>query len=405
MPLGDYEAVIEANQISAMYSWQSKLEKLIFKDMGASSSMGVRKWVDVTHIRNPSSFYVRPCIYSEFLPALQVDTGKKATELSKQSVVLFKSTLHSWVRGYILKKNKRAESYVIFAMDYGFTEKSVQTSDIHEICCSYVLRVPPLAVWCSLTQCQPKEKYWSDSAINMFKEHVDMLPCHVILHETSCSRAQYVEFILPTQIGKILVMFGVSTAVVGSNLFVAIKKPFTKQLYYRHPKLTSYHSYHVILTHKVNDRIFFVTLVNDYEKFCKRKAEFLKFANTLPVLDFFRLKKNLPVCYLTSKEANHAVVEYIDRTIDKAILRIMDDGKTIEIEESTMGEAVRALDENYLKLVRAQVKAYFCQSYTEIMVTLTPGQQYKMKVHTLGQKFDSPYEVSIDNVVEDTSKN
>lgn len=66
----------------------------------------------------------------------------------------------------------REQSYIMFAINYGFYEEDIPLTDIHRHQRSqeYLDKIPPLARRCELLNCQPSEsREWSESAISALK--------------------------------------------------------------------------------------------------------------------------------------------------------------------------------------------------------------------------------------------
>ncbi|XP_037302414.1 uncharacterized protein LOC119192750 [Manduca sexta] len=137
--------------------------------------IGERYWVDVTHIVNPYSFYVRPVVFREDLEYLQetcdhFDPGM----LQEGKIIIYKSEfLDLYVRGSILKVIKEDGDIKcdIKAIDYGSEDNTVPLWRMRHP--KHEIAIPPLAAHCVLADCKSLDPgTWAEETIEAMKSYV-----------------------------------------------------------------------------------------------------------------------------------------------------------------------------------------------------------------------------------------
>ncbi|XP_034256372.1 uncharacterized protein LOC117654219 isoform X2 [Thrips palmi] len=151
--------------------------------------------VIVTHIKNPSEFYVIMASAHEKLTKLSKIISKfamksePARSIEHGKLYAVKASDKSWYRGIVIptENNREVQDHYIKFVDYGSIEK-VTGDIIRELPCQYTA-LPAQAVKCSLLHTFPPSGHWDQSALNvMAKLTQGILWMHVM--ETSPDKIQ-----------------------------------------------------------------------------------------------------------------------------------------------------------------------------------------------------------------------
>ncbi|XP_043590614.1 RING finger protein 17 isoform X1 [Bombus pyrosoma] len=146
------------------------------------TDIGSSEMVNVTHIVDPSCFYVqiiqnqqKISDLSKGLATLATTTGTIPTEVTLNALYIAQCSKHNvWYRARVIEKKTNMnddERYSLFFIDYGMKEENVPLSRIRNIIPQFAM-LPVMALRCTLFDIVPNNGKWHPDATRVFKKLV-----------------------------------------------------------------------------------------------------------------------------------------------------------------------------------------------------------------------------------------
>ncbi|KAM3968482.1 uncharacterized protein ACR2FA_008373 [Aphomia sociella] len=358
-------------------------------------------WVDVTYIKHPHSFYVRPTVYKKYMNELQAHESKlDLSEAQLGKIVIYKSKLlNGYVRGQIVKIQviESCPSFDIHATDYGCLEKSVSFSKLRRPTINSV-ELPPLVLHCQLAECYPIGSHWDESAIDAMKCYVGSERAKMVIKDKTLDTF-IVELMnsCPDDIATLLVKTDYASLgfdIVNVNRFNAPKQ---EQHYYIYKEMNVGDKLHVRVQSGKTLNEFYVCLVSEFKKFlqdrkdftldCKTKKNMLRQEDMVvgePIAAF-----SLDQCYY-----ERAIVKEINELQDKYVVQLVDWGKINTIPF----DCIKAIPPIYLA---HPVLSIYCSVdenqiwKNDLLKYLCPGYEFFITIKEVGDKHNTPNIINI----------
>ncbi|XP_050361148.1 uncharacterized protein LOC126780589 [Nymphalis io] len=360
--------------------------------------------VEITHYLNPYDFYVRPTKYKSIIQEWEsMITKTKATSLNVQDLVIFNLDYSrggcKYIRGRITRilKVDNNLSFDVFAIDYGFKEKSIPIEYIWE-CSPEMANIPPLAYNCRLANCYPMESEGFSSQTNdAFKELVGSEPVKIKVMGKKPNKI-LVDLINSAEenIAILLAIDGYAT--IGHSIEEMAKNPVIlgKRVFFDFKELTIGETLHVRVQSGDSLNAFYVARVIDYDKYLREIGIISFFAGREASVLPQHLVEGKLVCVKVDCENKYerAFIKEVTKPKERAIVHLVDWGVDEEFHVEKM---------NYMHpyCLRAPVLAIFCQSAENqawdngLERFLSPGYEFNITIKSLGQHFKYPNKVDI----------
>lgn len=360
-------------------------------------------WVDVTYAEDPHNFYIRHVQYKKYLDDLQRE-GPTDDELKIGSLVLYNNDHKGFIRGQICEVNK--QSYAIFAIDYGFTDKQIPRAKICGLD-KYSRTIPPLAVNCKLHSCFVVGNTWDKQAINIMKKMVRNDPSQITVKGGSTSTKLHVllnDYTYPEDISTILSYLSLSaltnTKNAANDFQLAIVATLnnvdqpTNNFKYEYPTYKIGDTFHVTHASGRDPKCFYVNHIKDVTTLNNLLVEFGYKGKFCDELNAEQMKVNTPVLAIT----NYSPLKY-----QRGIIREIIDSDTCQVQLVDVGDILE-LPLHQLKYMQEYFlqpapMAIYCSIQEPIDENsrrlLISGNQYTLTIKAVGFKLEKPYIVTV----------
>ncbi|XP_053623973.1 uncharacterized protein LOC128682934 [Plodia interpunctella] len=390
-------ATSSRKQVTSVDSLSNLMETLVVSPISIGSAL----WVQVTHINNPNSFYVRQTSFNHYLPALQAPGSEvEVDQLQIGNVVVYKSKIHKcFIRGQIIFIDdiNGDVNLEVFAMDYGNLERQIPLTSV----CNPLNNnwIPPLVKHCSLVLCQPPNcENWPEKSIDAMKFYIGDERTKIIVKGLNDDLLTVIMYnSCPEDISTMLALQGYSVLSYDQqsvNRFSA--KPAPKQAFYLFPTLKIGESLQVRVQSGRSLKEFYVAEVNSYQKYIREReiiAQFSRQEHAIRVEDMYEGK---PVCVHTTTryQFERAIIKKVNELKNKATVQLVDWGDTTEISLDNIKPIQESCLENeaiaiYCSTDESQVWDNGLQKF------LYPGYSFIIKIKSLGDSFKTPNAVTI----------
>ncbi|XP_013184829.1 uncharacterized protein LOC106130523 [Amyelois transitella] len=363
-------------------------------------SVGSSHWIEVTHVNNPNSFYVRQTAYDEYLDDLQA-AGAKADkkDLFLGNVLIFDSkTQEDYIRGQIIFIDEENTDLTVemFAMDYGFIEREVPPKKIYKP--KNTNSIPSLVKHCQLELCKPIGGIWKEDAIDAMKFYVGDERTKIIVRDKTDDLLTVTMFnSCPEDISTMLALMGYSTfGYDGSSINRFSAAPAPKQAYYLYTELQEDDIIKVRVQSGKDLKEFYVADINNFKKYVEERENIAYFAAKADPMKPEDILEGKPVCVQTTKRFKYerALVKKITVPDSKALVQLVDWGDLIEVPF----DSIKPMRESFLLLPAV---AIYCTAVEKQLSDnalhkfLYPGYCFGITVKTVGDSFTTPHVVSI----------
>ncbi|CAG9790272.1 unnamed protein product [Diatraea saccharalis] len=366
-------------------------------------NIGSAHWVDVTHINNPHSFFVRPTVYRKYLPVVQAyGDNLLPADLQLQQIVVFKSKLMKChVRGQVLSiQDEDSETTCdLYALDNGCIEKSVKLKKVYKP--FHTFNIPTLAIHCQLADCQPQNETWSQKPIESMKYFVGKERARIIIRgKTIDSLIVELHNSCPDDIATMLALCGYSTLGYGENMVSRFPSTTTEKHYFTFNELKVGEEITVRMQIGQSLTSFFVAQVSDYKRYINERDNFTYASKKQQILRLEDVKAGLPVGVLidTYMKYERAVIKEITVPDSRVKVQLMDWGKILEVPYNSL----KPISHQFITYPAMAIYCCVEENQTwdnSLYKFLYPGYEFKITVVAIGNKFDSPYIVHISPIV------
>lgn len=375
------------------------LSELIGKITLNNFDVGSSSWVDVTHINNPHSFYVRPTAYRSFLPLLQShDEQIDRADVMIQATVIFKSATKdgNYVRGKILFMEESEDQIKcdILATDYGFIEKSVTLLNIWKP--KYDVDIPITVLHCQLADCKPLDDVWTEKTTEAMAYYVKDERAKMEVRGKIADKllVQLVNS-CPDDIATLLALTGHSTLGYGENVISRQTVPTAEKCFYTYKVLNVDDVLHVRVQSGTSVDNFYVAEINDYKRYLNERNNVTYFSKKQRSLntDDLKIDTLVNVYHHTNGYYERGLIKKVTVPNSKAVVQLMDWGSTVEIHISKMKEMTK-------KMLTFPVTAIWCSADESetwnngLHKFLYPGFEFYITVKKIGDG-NSPNVVKI----------
>ncbi|XP_068617928.1 uncharacterized protein [Battus philenor] len=361
--------------------------------------IGSSTWVDITHINNPHSFYVRPTTYRKYLPVLHA-SGQRiaAAEVRLQMNIVYKSkTLKCYCRGQIVYVNEDNDSLTcdIFAVDHGFLEKNILLRRIYHP--FYKVNLPPLAFHCQLADCKSLSDVWSSDSVDAMKFFIGEERAKLVIRGKSYDKL-VVELrnSCPDDIATMLAL--TEYTILGYDNNVINREPSLEldKQYYTFKELQIGDTLHVRLQSGKNLNSFYVALIDDYNDYIKEVENLSIYSKKQCSLRLEDMTVNKPISvYAPDLERyERGIIKTVSVSDEKAKVKLVDWGTIIEANVAQMKPLLpiylaKAVTAIYCSAEQSEVWSNSLQKY------LCPAYEFVITVKEIGSQFNTPYIVNI----------
>lgn len=362
--------------------------------------VGSEHWVDVTHINNPHSFYVRLTACRRILLILHAyQDHLPPSELQIGAIVIYKSKLiEGYIRGRVMFVDNEHEDEVIcdlFALDYGCYEKAVPSKNLRRIVNS--ADVPPLAMHCQLADCKPRTETFCDNAIKSMKFFVGKEQAKMVIRGKSPD-SLIVELFnsCPDDIATMLAYDGYTTLGYGDNMISRFGMIEPERHYYRIKEFDIGDTVTVRLQTGDSLRSFYVAQVETYKHYLNERDNFTYYCKNQKEIEAEKIKEGMAVGVLmiSLNKYERALVTTITVPDERARVMLVDWGKFLEVPFSLM----KPMKENFFDLPATAIHCCAEESQAwdnSLHKCLLPGYKFQMTLVKVGEQFESPHIVHL----------
>lgn len=382
-----------------------QVTKLLHKMSLTNFDIGSSWLVEITHIENPQSFYIRPASYKKYLRVIQTHSGYlNEKELSETCTLIYNSKmLQTYVRGEIccIKKNKDLVKCDIYAVDYGFVEHSVSLKDMRKPYSN--IHIPSLVTHCELANCKPLNQTWSEKSIEAMKYYIGNENIKMIVRGKDFDKL-IVELInaCPDDIATMLALTGYSTMGCEKNSInrfgTSAPNLFT-QNYFLYKEVKADDVLHVRVQSGNTLQNFYVAEMSDYKKYLNERGNFTYFMKKQKQLNQEDIKEDKPVGVLNDIflcKYERAIIRKIMVPETKVLVELVDWGifKEVNLAE------IKPMSEKFFFYPAV---AIYCSAVeqqvwnNELQKCLSPGYEFLITIKEVGNK-GQPNLVSISPV-------
>lgn len=376
----------------------ASITELIEKMTENNFEVGSSNWVDVTHINNPHSFYVRPTAYRSYLPFLQAYGDKiNQSDLKIQATVVFKSENKKNVfRGQILFIEGAGDEVKcdILAKDYGFIEKSVPLVNV--MYPEHNVDIPMSVLHCQLADCKPDAEIWTEKTIEAMKFYVKDERAKMNVRGKIEDKL-LVELInsCPDDIATLLALTGYSTLGYGENFISRQTVPQPEKYFYTQKQLNIGDVLHVRVQSGTSLDDFYVAEIKDYKRYLNERDNVTYFSKKQPSLNIDDLKQNtlVSIYYDITNNYERGLIKKVTVPDTKAMVQLVDWGNVSEIHIMKMKKMTS-------KILSFPVTAISCSADerdiwdNRLHKFLYPGFEFLITIRQIGD-IDSPNVVKI----------
>ncbi|KAJ8733280.1 hypothetical protein PYW08_001578 [Mythimna loreyi] len=249
--------------------------------------------VDVTHINDPKSFYVRAADIEDLLKFIEIPGHEvSANEIKLGQRVIYKSKiLKKFVRGVIHKiKTKTGKVKCnMFAVDYGCCDNSVSVKLIHhpDNKSEPQNQCPGLATHCRLHLCEPKGETFSDEVIDTMKHLVGSYTATINVQSKSNDQlvVELITVDCPRDVATMLGLIGLTTLTKGPYTvnrltYSTADLKLTQTLKYKHKELKVGDILHVRVQSGTSVSGFYVADINDFKMLRRAEPSFSQYCKS-----------------------------------------------------------------------------------------------------------------------------
>lgn len=367
-------------------------------------------WVDVVYVVNPLDFYVRPVRYNKLVATFRKMTPTyKFSDIKIKDMVIYNLYYQVNGRYFIRGRVSRIQSVNdqvecdIFAIDYGFTDKSVPLEQLWQ-CSPDLLNTPALAYHSQLANCFPVgSAYWTEYATKIFRSHLGHGRVKMtVLGRTSSKLVIKLMNTNLNDVATLLAVAGVSD--VGSYYDCIPWKPLIvrKRFNFEFKKLNVNEKLHVTVLGGKSLKKFYVKEVKDYNQFWTHADNITFYARREYSLIPNHLIEGAIIC-VKDKEKNQyhrAVIKKVTKLNSTAVLQLVDWGR----DEEFAVERMKYMSKQSLKTPMTTIYCSAAENQAwdnEFKNYLTPGFEFYITVKRLGYEFECPYTVDISPIEDE----
>ncbi|XP_046977330.1 uncharacterized protein LOC124543234 [Vanessa cardui] len=360
--------------------------------------------VELTHILNPFDFYVRPVKYKSIIQDWEsMETKIKPARFNIQDLVIFNLGYlrggRKYIRGRITRISKVNNFLTcdVFAIDYGFKEKSIPMEYVWE-CSQELANIPPLAYNCRLANCYPMEPRGFTSETNeAIKDFIGGEPVKMKFLGKKPNKI-LVDLINSNKesIAILLAIDGYSTIGLSSDEMARNPIIRGKRIYFHFKELKIGETLHVRVQSGNSLNGFYVARVSDYNKHLQEIDIISFYARRESSLLPLHLVTGRLVCVKIDKENKYerAFIKKVTKPNESAIVQLVDWGRDEEFNIDKM---------KYMhpQCLRTPVLSIYCKCEENqawdngLGCFLSPGYEFNITIKSLGHNFKFPNKVNI----------
>ncbi|XP_063829424.1 uncharacterized protein LOC135078798 [Ostrinia nubilalis] len=364
--------------------------------------IGSAHWVDVTHINNPHSFYVRPTFCRRYLPKINdFIENTLPDEMIVGSIVIYKSkVLQCYVRGRIMfvKTENDVTTCDFYALDFGCFEKQIPWNKTRQPCID-TIDVPPLALHCQLADCKPFDETWSMRAIESMKFFVGKERARMLIRGKTPD-ALIVELVnsCPEDIATMLALSGDTTLGYSDNMISRFSQTEPEKHYYTYKEYDCGSTLTVRVQAGDSLEGFYVAEVKDYTVYFNDRENFTYFCKIQKDLEPDDVKEDMAVAVLTMANGKYerGHIKEVNKQEEKVTVLLVDWGKTVTVPFMRLKPMTN--ETFFLRPVLAMYcKAEKSQAWDNgLSKFLFPGYQFKITIVESGNGEGLPYVVNLE---------
>ncbi|XP_045458218.1 uncharacterized protein LOC123668528 [Melitaea cinxia] len=366
-------------------------------------------WVEVTHIIDPFTFYIRLNKYKSFIQILEsMEPTTKCTCLNLHDLVIFNMGHSCGARKYIrgrISSILTGDDFMeceIFAIDYGFSEKLIPIEYIWE-CSQDLAKTPPLAYDCQLANCYPiRSEFFSLDTVNAFRYYASIEPIKMkVLGKKPHKLLVDLIISIPESIATLLAIGGYS--MLGYYYDPIAWSPIVgqKRMFFNFKKLTVDEIIHVKYLSGDSTREFHVAEVSDFKKHLN-EVDFISFyARREFSLSPVHLIEGTLVCVKIDDKNiyERAFIKKVTKPKESAIVQLVDWGRDEEFPVGKMKYmSSQCLRTPVLSIYCKVEESQACDSGLEDMLFI--GNEFNITMKKLGHEFECPNTVAISHRVD-----
>lgn len=380
-------------------------------------TVGTNHSVDVTHINHPHSFYVRTVEVRDIMDKIEKPDPQQisADRINLGQRVVYKSNvLDKYVRGNICSIQINEEiTCDVFAIDYGFFDKSVLLKNIHDPDKNSEPenQIPGLAIHCQLNLCDPKTEEFPKEVIDAMKFFVgqprDGKHSATIIVNATTNEKLTVELMTvdsPRDIATMLVLLDYTTLLkvlpsvsrFTNTADVAGPAHLSHIIKYKHRTLNVGDVLHVRVQSGTSLSGFYVAEMQEFKQMISDASNFAQHCKGRTMSDE-DIVPGRP-CAVRVQDPDtyeRAIIKQVKESDRKALVQLVDSGKEFESHFSWIRSVV---SEIYLD---KPILAIYCTTDqdqvwpTSLPRFLFPGYDLVIKIMALGNGFEVPHRVNI----------
>uniref|UniRef100_A0A2A4JY36 Tudor domain-containing protein n=1 Tax=Heliothis virescens TaxID=7102 RepID=A0A2A4JY36_HELVI len=374
-------------------------------------TVGTYHSVDVTHINNPQSFYVRTIEARDIIDRIEKPDPEpiSADRINLGQRVVYKSNvLDKYVRGNICSiKIDEEITCDVFAIDYGCFDKSVLQKDIHDPDKNSEPenQSPGLAIHCRLNLCEPKDEEFPQEVIDAMKFFVGEHTATIIVKATTSDQLT-VELRTVDSPRDIATMLGLLHYTTFFKVLPSVSRfsntadesgpsYLTHIMKYKHRTLNVGDVLHVRVQSGTSLSGFYVAEMQEFKQMVSDASNFAHYCKGRTMSDEDIVPgRPCAVRVQDPDKYERAIIKTVEPD-RKAIVQLVDWGKEFESHFSWIRSVVSGI---YLD---KPILAIYCTTdedqvwETSLPRFLFPGYDLVIKIMALGDGFEVPHRVNI----------
>lgn len=360
--------------------------------------------VQITHINNPHSFYVRMSKLRYAVKLLE-RRGARMTgpELAVGKIVVYKSrTINRCVRGRVHKINtcKKGMGLVcsLLAIDYGWVDTHVLLKHIFFPVESSLI-CGPLALHCQLTKCEPLGKTFDLEAVHAMKFFVGKYTSKIIIKFKTTNKLK-VELRTVECRDDVATMLGLMKFTSFFRMHERPSIPLRALFSYKHRQLKVGEKMRVRVQSGSSIYGFYVAEIEDYKNYDNviEWYKFTKYCMEQPSLDVIGALMDGRACgvkVLNPVRYERAIVKRITVPNAKALVQLLDWGKQIEANFEDIKPVGLQFIERPAMALFCIAERIQCLNYGFGLRMIYPGLEFMLEVAEPGIRFRIPHKVKL----------
>lgn len=365
--------------------------------------VGQEYWIDVTHVNNPHSFFVRLIDFRMDIDILE-ECGKPVedSEVTIGRVVIYLSgTLRKHVRGLVYFIHwHNVMKCDLKAIDYGCTDIGVPTSKIYKP--KTPSKMVPLAIHCKLANCVPlNTDIWEAKTTEAMltyigKERTKMIVKNKMYNQLSVDLINS----CPDDIATMLAYTNYSSLSFGNEISISRLRAPMPQLIEPEFKCLNLHIDEVLHVRVQSGKTldsFFVARTYDFKQYSLDHSDFTAYCKSKRVIVDEEIEVGNLVAYKSLSGTAY------ERAV---ILELIKPGNKLRLQKIDWGDIVTATQMELKPItcdmyINKPAMAIYCSTGKSVIWDnglhkfLYPGFEFMIKIKELGDGFNKPNVVDV----------